>query len=296
MTEVLLKFAHISDTHLTPGDVQAFRPHHYSPRLLAFFQELRDRGIDIGSGHRASIPASAANRLMVEQLNGLPFALDFVLHTGDVMTDPDSAEEYETARDILGQIKYPIYYLRGNHDHDGGVRSLMPYVTTADGTLDYVIDVNGVRLICLDSATHGEDHGGRLSDAQLAWLEAQLHAEPDKRLLVAIHHLPITLGQQMMDFFGMSNGDAVHALLRAAVPRLQAVFYGHIHQVVDIVQDGVYYCCVQSPLGQPDLWPAIALEGTRTTTPNPGFSVVIVTRERTYVRRCAYAMPNGAQE
>lgn len=290
MSEVLMTFAHISDTHLTVGDQHEFRAHHYSERLMAFFAALREKGIDIGAGHRSTVPASVANQVMVDHLNNLPFKLDFVLHTGDVMTDPDSAEEYQAARDVLGKINVPVYYLCGNHDHQQGLRALMPSVALANGTLDYVIEHNGARLVCVDSATHGQDHGGRLSDEQLAWLEQQITTETDKPLLVGIHHPPLALGNEVIDFFGMSNGAEVHAVLRKAVPRLQGVFFGHIHQIVDTVQDGVYYCAVQSPLGQPDLWPAVTPERRTDITPTPGFSVVIVTRERTYVRRYGYAL------
>jgi 3',5'-cyclic-AMP phosphodiesterase len=293
MAETLLTFAHISDTHFVPNGKAEFRQHHYSPRLLAFFKEMTERGIDLAAAHSASVPADVANSVMVDEINNLPFNLDFVLHTGDVMTDPDSVEEYETAKAVMSNLRYPVYYLRGNHDHLDGIRSLMPQVTTRNGSLDYVIEQNGVRIVCVDSATYGEDHGGHMTDEQLTWLEEQLMAAPDKPLLAAVHHMPVSLGSEMMDFFGMSNSDAVHAVFKKAVPRLQAVFYGHIHQVVDIIQDGVYYCCVQSSMGQPDLWPSVVMNGSHAHIPNPGFSVVVVTTERTYIRRYNYALPQA---
>lgn len=293
MSNVLLTFAHISDSHLTESAHHDYGPAHYSPRVLAYFQTLKERGVDIASGHEATVSADVANQALVDEVNRVPFQLDFVLHTGDVMTDPDSAAEYELPGKVFGGLNAPVYYLRGNHDNGDGLRGLMPSVSFHNGALDYVIEQNGVRLICLDTATNGVDHGGFLTDEQLGWLETQLMAEPEKPLMVAMHHLPISLGNEMIDFFGMSNGQAVHDVLRKAVPRLRAVFFGHIHQVVDIVQDGVYYCCVQSPMGQPDLWPAVTPTNQREIAATPGFSVVIVTPERSYIRRYVYPAPTG---
>ena len=95
----------------------------------------------------------------------------------------------------------------------------------------------------------------------------------------------------MMDFFGVTNGVQVHDAFKAAVPRLQGVFFGHIHQVVDMVRDGVYYSCVQSPISQPVLIPGgLSAEGLQHE-PNPGFTLVVVTSEQTYFRRVNYPMP-----
>src|SRR5688572_30239455 len=90
--DILLRFVHISDTHLS-----------HDPNYTIPNRELP--------------LAMDGAKALVKQVNALPFTPDFVLHTGDVVYDPDpSPAAYETARDLLGQIKYPIYYLTGNHD------------------------------------------------------------------------------------------------------------------------------------------------------------------------------------
>ncbi len=291
MSKALLTFVHISDTHFEPAVRLDHQTAYGSPRLTAFFKQLNEMGVDLGAAHRASVPAEVANQALVDAVNALPFPVDFVLHTGDVMTDAADADQYGAIRSIMNGLRAPVYYLRGNHDHGEGLRSLMPPVETANGSFDYVIEKNGVRVVCVDSATHGVDHGGRLSDAQLEWLAAQLAAEPEKPLLAAIHHPPLLLGSDMMDFFAISNGVQVHEIFKAAVPRLQGVFFGHIHQVVDMVRDGVYYSCVQSPISQPALIPGgLSAKGLHHE-PNPGFTLVVVTAEQTYFRRVNYPMP-----
>ncbi|MFQ3567547.1 MAG: metallophosphoesterase [Aggregatilineales bacterium] len=288
MTEVLLKFAHISDTHLVPGDHQEFRPHHYSERLLALFKEAFERG---EIGHRTEPKPSVASRALIDEINRLPFELDFVLHTGDIQTDPDTVEEYEATRTVMAALNYPIYYLPGNHDLLDGVRSLMPDMAVEGETFDYVIDRGGVRVICLDSATHGRDHAGGVSEAQLGWLRDRLAEVPDARVIVAVHHPPLSFGFKMLDLFGFANGEALHQVLSSAAPRVQVVLSGHVHQSVDIIQDGIYYTCVQCPTGQIAFWPG--LDAISQSAPdNYGFNIVIVTAERTYVRRYPYQL-NG---
>lgn len=291
MSEVLLTFVHISDTHFEPAVRLDHKMAYGSPRLVQFFKQLEEMGVDIGASHRASVSAEVANQALVDAVNALPFPIDFVLHTGDVMTDAADADQYEAVKPIMDGFRVPVYYLRGNHDNVDGLRRLMPSVRTANGTLDYVIDHNGVRVVCVDSATHGVDHGGQLSNEQLEWLSAQLAAQPEKPLLAAIHHPPLLLGSEMMDFFAVSNGAEVHDVFKTAAPRLQGVFFGHIHQVVDMVRDGVYYSCVQSPISQPVLIPGgLSSEGLEHE-PNPGFTLVVVTAEQTYFRRVNYPMP-----
>lgn len=291
MTKTLLTFVHITDNHFEPAVRLDHQTAYGSPRLAEYFKKLQEKGIDLGAAHRASVSSEVANQALIDAVKALPFPIDFVLNTGDVMTDAANGDQYDAVKPMMDEFGVPVYYLRGNHDHADGLRRLMPSVTIANGTLDYVIEHNGVRVVCVDSATHGADHGGQLSDTQLAWLEAQLAAEPEKPLLAAIHHPPLPLGSDMIDFFGVTNGDAVHNLFKGAVPRLQGVFFGHIHQVVDMVRDGVYYSSVASPVSQPVLLPGgLSAEGLYHE-PNPGFTLVVVTTEQTYFRRINYPMP-----
>lgn len=291
MSKILLTFIHVTDNHFEPAVRLDQSLAYGSPRMVQYFKQLKEQGIDLGAAHRAAVPVEVANQALIDAVKALPFPIDFVLNTGDVMTDAVDGDQYDAVKPYMDSFGVPVYYLRGNHDHADGLRRLMPSVSTANGTLDYVIEYNGVRMVCVDSATHGEDHGGRLSDIQLAWLEAQLAAEPEKPLLAAIHHPPLPLGSDMIDFFGVTNGEAVHKLFKAAVPRLQGVFFGHIHQVVDMVRDGVYYSSVASPVSQPVLLPGGLNAQGLHHEPNPGFTLVVVTAEQTYFRRINYPMP-----
>ncbi|MEP7293750.1 MAG: metallophosphoesterase, partial [Chloroflexota bacterium] len=81
MPETLLRFVQISDTHISHD------PHY---------------NVD-GAMHTPLIGAKS----LVHQLSLLPFKPDFVLHTGDVVYDPDELA-YPVAREILSAIEVPV--------------------------------------------------------------------------------------------------------------------------------------------------------------------------------------------
>lgn len=289
MPRVLARFVHMSDTHLTPQDEQRFNPAHYSEKLLSIIKEEIARNPDM---LERPVPASSAARALVAQINALPLDIDFVLHTGDMMTDPNDPGEYDWAHDILGDLEAPLHVLLGNHDLADGVS--LHFGEYGNGSRDYDFDVNGVQVVCLDSATNGVDHGGALSADQMAWLSSRCDPDDSRPLVIAIHHPPVVYGIPLMDTVGFANGDALHEVLRGAGPRLQGVFSGHIHQGLDVLRDGIMYTTVQNPQVQPNLWPfADDRARAHESTPNPGFTVVTVTDEGSYLRRFTYPLPGS---
>lgn len=96
--EPILRFVHISDTHIS-----ASRP-----------LEPRHRP---NSRHH---PNDHAERLL-QALNDLPFHPDFVLHTGDLANGPEP-EHHEVAIAMCQQIRWPCFYIAGNHDDGDLIR------------------------------------------------------------------------------------------------------------------------------------------------------------------------------
>jgi len=64
------------------------------------------------------LPAHAARtRAAVEAINELPFDVQFVVVTGDVVADNITNEAaVAEALDVLGQLKVPTHFVAGNHD------------------------------------------------------------------------------------------------------------------------------------------------------------------------------------
>ncbi|MAS37789.1 MAG: hypothetical protein CL610_27585 [Anaerolineaceae bacterium] len=260
MTDRLLTFIHISDTHL-----------HTDPTYTGQFTDVVSRpGVDA----------------MIRQINALPFDIDFILHTGDVMTDPLTSDEYALARDVLGQLRWPVYYLSGNHDRAQAIQQVLmnrpPALITP--ALNYEFDVNGVQVVCLDSSIPDPTtHHGYISPEQLAWADQRFAANDDRPLVVGVHHHPLPLNVPWLDKIVMTNGTDLHRILVKARHRLRGVFYGHIHENVVTVRDGVNYYSALSGWFQTRTWHNQQMAQNEPMH-NPGFNVVTLTKQDTFVR------------
>lgn len=267
MPDNLLTFVHISDTHI-PAD----------PAYALDY---------------ASIQPYEGARLLVDKINALPFAPDFVLHTGDVAYNPDP-EAYTNCKDILSAIKYPVHYVAGNHDSSADLQRVMMGKNEPVAKLHYTFEVNGVQFAVVDSNGPAEPPRGFMTEGQLAWLREICEADDARPLVIATHHNPLATGVPWLDdFMAIQNGEAFHRALLPARGRLRGVFFGHVHQNLDIYRDGVLYCSALSPWTQYHAWP-----GLDETMPDmgaePGFSIVTIAREQTFIRRYRYAVKRSS--
>lgn len=255
-----LTFIHISDTHL-----------HHDPAYRGAFTDIVAR------------PGVEA---MIQQINALPFPIDFVLHTGDIMTDPVAAANYTVAQEVLGALRHPVYYLAGNHDRSDWIQQMLLGRAANDITphLDYQFDHNGVQVICLDSSIADPDvHHGQLEDTQLDWLTGLCRADDPRPLVVAVHHHSLPLVVPWLDSIVMSNGEDFHNILLQARHRLRGVFFGHIHESTVTVRDGISYYSVLSGWFQTHTW-YDQNEPYHDPLDYPGFNVVTLTDQDTFVR------------
>ncbi len=268
MSDILLRFIHISDTHISADP-------HYN---------------DDGAMHTPLIGAQS----VVHEINHLPFTPDFVLHTGDVAYNPD-ASAYDTARDVFSALNVPIYYVVGNHDYAEPLQRVMLGRTENVKTpYDDTFEVKGVQIILMDSNRPAPNYCGRVSDEQLAWLDGFCRADDDRPLIVAVHHNVLPMGSPLWDEkMKMVNGEAFHRTLLPARDRLRGVFFGHVHQNTDTLRDGILYTSALSTWYQFHNYPdQVDFEVDRHA--GPGYSIVTVTRDQTFIRRYRYTVDAGS--
>jgi 3',5'-cyclic-AMP phosphodiesterase len=235
MSDEIVYFAIISDTHI--GPTANYSRHGYEPLPCA--------------------------RRVVEIVNNLPTKPDFVIHAGDIVTTPDPAA-YQLAAEVLSKIEAPTYFVNGNHDRAQDIHkyfSMGPKqdVTDDPGILSYTFEVKGYRFLVLDARGPDEiDPHGLLSDAQLDLVRRE--AAPDGPPLVVFLHYPVLpLNSVWMDAYMLViNGDELHQALLPARERLRAVFYGHVHQPMQTMCDGILYAATASTFAQFSAWPAHA--------------------------------------
>ncbi len=265
MSKVLVRFVHVSDTHIELEEGVAERIAESIARESArteLPEYVRAYIFSVLEEQRAGIypypSALQAGQALVSAINDLSVSVDFVLHTGDIAHRGTQAE-YDLVRDVFSALEVPIYYVNGNHDE---VANLYPGLLEREPSnepYDHTFEVNDVRFICVDSATNGVGTDWRLSDDQVAWLESEVMASDDRPIVVGIHHPPYQIFHEAKDYFMLKNADAVHTVLKKAIPKVRGVFSGHVHFAMNRLIDGVLYGIAPKPFSL-----------------TPGFSVVTV--------------------
>jgi len=255
-----LTFVHVSDSHLATDP--------------AWSGPLTD-----------ILPRPGAEALLRE-IAALPLPIDFVLHTGDVHSDPERPEEYRQAADLYRQLRMPVYFLPGNHDRSDWLQQELMGIDEPAAQADQEFEIGGVQFLLLDSSAPGVDeHYGWLEAEQLDWLAQRCAADDPRPLVVALHHNPLSLGVSWSEELILRNGEALHEVLTLARHRLRLVLYGHIHESVLTLRDGIAYHSVRGSWFQLRTWYGQASLGTEPLQ-WPGYNLVTLTERDTFVRHC----------
>lgn len=226
-----IRFIHISDTHIGP----------------------------IESSVVNGAKPFARSKLLVEALSNLPFKPDLIVHTGDVVADPDE-NAYSLAQDLLSGLPAQLLLVNGNHDSAEGLRRyFLPSVTQFPlATLTYRYDFAGHSFLFLDGNTSAElKNDGLLGRNQLEWLENELRKI--ERASVFVHYAPFAIDCAWTDHMMLlRDGEQLHQLLRRHQAKIDGVFFGHVHSAVQLVRDGILYSSVASPAFNFLLYPKAA--------------------------------------
>lgn len=169
-------------------------------------------------------------------------ALDLVIVSGDI-ADDGSAAGYAAAREIVGDFAarrgIPHVYTTGNHDDRAAFTQVLGTGHLSAGGAEAglgwaggperaaVSDVNGLRVITLDSLVPGSGHG-LICAAQLRWLAGVLAEPASSGSVLAFHHPPVGASTSV---FTATGGLRNAGELAAAVAGsdLHAVLCGHYH-------------------------------------------------------------------
>lgn len=261
-------FVHISDTHIGPSPGYNLRGHY---------------------------PLPCAQR-MVQIINDLPQRPDFVIHTGDVVTDPDPLS-YRLAAETFSPLNVPTYYVNGNHDRAVDITHYLSMGTKEDVVLGperltYTFEVKGYRFLVLDAKGPASmDPQGLLPDSQLELVatEALVDGPP---LVVFVHFPVLPLNSIWMDNnMLIANGDVLHRALLPARNRLRGVFYGHVHQHMQTVRDGIPYFSVASVFSQFGAWPQDITTFYDLEHP-PGYAFVHLMPKQTIIHQHTFPRPD----
>ncbi|MCA9981411.1 MAG: metallophosphoesterase [Anaerolineales bacterium] len=259
-------FIHISDTHIGPT------------------AEYERHG-------RYSQPTTEQ---LLREINNLPHRPDFIIHTGDIVTDPDPVS-YQRAAQLFAALDLPIYYVNGNHDRACDIRQYMhmptcEWLSDDPDLLTYAFTVKGHRFVVVDGRAPDEiDPHGLVSAAQLEILRREVMRD-DPSLTIFIHFPTWPLNSLWMDSrMLLINGPAFHQTLLPARDRLRGVFFGHIHQSIQTMRDGILYASAPSAFAQFTSWPRDLYVDIAPEP--PGFNIVQLLPDQTLIRQYRFAQP-----
>jgi Icc protein len=254
-----------------------------TPNNVLRFIQITDTHIGTAADYiLRGVNSLSRAQAVVEHLNNdLTFTPDFVLHTGDVAYDPDPAA-YTLAQATLSQLKYPTYYVRGNHDDPDTMRRTLPNLPAGTGRLDYEFTVKGFHFIVLDAFGLVQPMGF-LEDTQLALLESRLKASNERSIVIALHQLPVLTGIRWYDDeMVIENHDALFEILKPYQKRIRGLFFGHIHRSSTTLREGILCVSAAAVSMQLESWPDQADIVTDEAALG-GFNVVTLTHEQTWV-------------
>ena len=147
-----------------------------------------------------------------------------VLVTGDLVQDDKSG--YLRFRSFFGSLTKPVLCIPGNHDEPEAMRKEL------DGAPFKICGAHEIgdwHFVMLDSYDPGHV-GGRLTQSELARLDAALTRSP-KHAMVCLHHHPIAMGSRWLDSVGLADPEEFWRIIDAH-SHVRAVVWGHVHQNV----------------------------------------------------------------
>ncbi|CRK81425.1 metallophosphoesterase family protein [Neobacillus massiliamazoniensis] len=162
----------------------------------------------------------------LENVKSLPHKPDFILISGDLVHE-GKASDYEYFKQIIEDhvIDIPVYTVLGNHDVTAAYWEGFAGKANCTDQLFYETDINGYRLIVLDSSY---DHSGvgMVDSEQLNWLANVLKTPAEKGSLVVVHH-PLEAGE-VNDGHALTNSKELLSIINDS--DVIAVLSGHTHQ------------------------------------------------------------------
>jgi 3',5'-cyclic-AMP phosphodiesterase len=186
----------------------------------------------------------------IDKINALPQPPDFIIHTGD-LSHMSKPAEYDTLDQVLkGAKAKQVFFVPGEHDTsiDDGKQYMERYGKNAKGRGWHSFTHKDVHFVGLSNVAALEGLG-KLGADQIAWLAADLKAQPASRPIVVFAHIPLW---SVYPEWGWGTEDSEQALGYLKRFGSVTVLNGHIHQAMQKVEGKVtFHTAMSTAFPQP---------------------------------------------
>ncbi len=175
----------------------------------------------------------------IDQINGLGYTPDFVIHTGD-LTHLATPDHFDQVKQMLTGLRTPhIFTVPGEHDSvdDGGQKYLQAFGAGTRGSGWYSFDIAGVHVIALVNTLNLKKLG-HLGADQLEFIEKDVAGLSSDTPIIVFSHIPLFA---MYPNWGWGTDDATQAL--SYLKRFSSVtcLNGHVHQLFSKTEGNVTF-------------------------------------------------------
>ena len=193
----------------------------------------------IGFRKEANPDVVGSLRRAIADINALPAAPAFVVHTGDV-SHLSKPEEFGHARELLQELRVDrVHTVPGEHDtiDDGASGYLKHFDHDGNGKSWYSFDHAGVHFVGLNNVLNFKMGTlAALGDEQLGWLETNLAGVSHSTPIVVLAHIPLWT---IWEPWGWGTADSAQAMALLRPFGSVTVLNGNIHQVLQKIEGNV---------------------------------------------------------
>jgi 3',5'-cyclic AMP phosphodiesterase CpdA len=178
-------------------------------------------------------------RQALTQLERSEHRITALVFTGD-LTDLGEPDAYERLRDLVEpfavRMGAQLIWVMGNHDERPEYARVLLREEPSEEPQDRVYDLDGLRLIVLDTSVPGYHHGD-LTDEQLDWLHDELRTPAPRGTLLALHHPPIPVIIEVMATLELLDQHRLAEVITGTDVR--GILGGHLHYATTSTFAGV---------------------------------------------------------
>lgn len=207
-----------------------FQPSTQHPPVEHFILHISDTHFVGGNGLlHGKVDSDANLKRLFRDFAKTQARPEAIVFTGD-LADTGDADAYRRLRALVEPaaeaIGAQVIWVMGNHDTRTPFRAQLLDSDAGEQSVDMVYDVNGLRIIALDSTVPGHHHG-EIDDEQYAWLAEVLGTPAPDGTVIALHHPPVPSLLEPISFVELRDQARFAEAIRGTDVR--AVLGGHLH-------------------------------------------------------------------